>query len=80
MEYSRTHPYVCCLQPRPPGLNPIPVRLLYAVSRFSVKVQPLQHLCRSEVLGRLVKQDYVDLLPVSPRLKEFLREAQFHYV
>lgn len=74
MIYSQTHPYVSCLQPRPPGLNPIPIQLLYPVTR-SVVLPSLQQLCRATIV-RSVRIEDIDRLPITDRLKNYIRISQ----
>lgn len=59
------------LRPRGPGQPPTPVRLLHPLSRFRY-MHSLQHLSKFAVL-RHVRRDLVDRLPLSPRLKEYLK-------
>ena len=61
------------LRPRAPGRSPAPVRLLYPLSRLRC-MHSLKHLCKFIVL-RHVRLDMVDRLPVSPRIKEYLKQS-----
>lgn len=61
------------LRPRGPGLPPAPVRLLRPLSRLRC-MHSLRHLCKFAIL-RCVRLDLVDRLPLSPRLKEYIKQG-----
>jgi len=61
------------LRPRGPGLPPAPVRLLRPLSRLRC-MHSLRHLCKFAIL-RCVRLDLVDRLPLSPRLKEYIKHS-----
>jgi len=61
------------LRPRRPGLPPAPVRLLRPLSRLHC-MHSLRHLCKFAIL-RCVRLDLVDRLPLSPRLKEYIKQS-----
>ena len=73
MAESRAGRCLYYLRPRGPGKAPAPVRLLYPLSRLRC-MHSLKHLCKFTVL-RYVRLDMVDRLPVSPRLKEYLKQS-----
>jgi len=60
------------LRPRRPGCPPAPVRLLRPLSRLHC-MHSLRHLCKFAIL-RSVRLDLVDRLPLSPRLKEYIKQ------
>ncbi|XP_071510397.1 uncharacterized protein [Diadema antillarum] len=76
MRHSRNGRFLYFLRPRWPGLPPIPLQLLYPISRFQ-KARSLQHMCRF-VIRRHVRLDHIDALPLPRRLKEYLREGQYY--
>jgi len=61
------------LRPRAPGQPPAPVRLLRPLSRLRC-MHSLRHLCKFAIL-RCVRLDLVDRLPLSPRLKEYIKRS-----
>lgn len=61
------------LRPRGPGLPPAPVRLLRPLSRLRC-MHSLRHLAKFAIL-RCVSLRLVDRLPLSPRLKEYLKQS-----
>ena len=61
------------LRPRGPGQPPAPVRLLRPLSRLRC-MHSLRHLCKFAIL-RCVRLDLVDRLPLSPRLKEYIKQS-----
>ncbi|XP_041481206.1 uncharacterized protein LOC121428560 isoform X1 [Lytechinus variegatus] len=76
MRHSRNGRFLYFLRPRWPGLPPVPLQLLYPISRFQ-KARSLQHMCRF-VIRRHVRLDHIDALPLPRRLKEYLREGQYY--
>ena len=74
--HSRNGSFVYFL--RPAGMAnvaPMPLLLLHPVSRL-FKVPSLHHLARFAIL-KTVRRDFVDDLPLPPRLKEYLLEPQY---
>lgn len=71
MEVSKDGRCVYYLRPRGPGLSPAPVQLLHPLSRFKC-LHSLKHLCKF-IIMRHVRLDLIDRLPISPRLKEYLK-------
>lgn len=76
MEHSRNGKFLYFLRPRAPGHAPAPVQLLYPISRLR-SMHSLQHVCRFRIL-RIVRRDFIDRLPIPPRLKEYLKQAQYY--
>ncbi|KAK3611772.1 hypothetical protein CHS0354_014123 [Potamilus streckersoni] len=64
------------IRPSGPGAPPLPIQLIYPVSRFA-QMSSLQHMCRFRIL-QIVRRDHVDQLPIPTRIKEYLREAQYY--
>lgn len=71
MEVSKDGRCVYYLRPRGPGLSPAPVQLLHPLSRFKC-LHSLKHLCKF-IIMRHVRLNLIDRLPISPRLKEYLK-------
>lgn len=76
VENSRNGRFLYFLRPMGPGSPPMPIQLLYPVSRF-FRVPSLQHMCRFRVL-RLVRRDHIDHLPLPQKVKSYLLEKQYY--
>ncbi|KAL8596752.1 hypothetical protein ACOMHN_046369 [Nucella lapillus] len=76
VENSKNGRFLYFLRPAGPGSPPLPIQLLYPVSRF-IRVPSLQHMCRFLVLRR-VRRDHIDLLPVPQKVKGYLLEEQYY--
>ncbi|KAK7508073.1 hypothetical protein BaRGS_00001038 [Batillaria attramentaria] len=76
VENSRNGRFLYFLRPPGPGSPPMPIQLLYPVSRFC-RVPSLQHMCRFLVL-RLVRRDHIDHLPLPQKVKSYLLEKQYY--
>ncbi|GAB1599190.1 uncharacterized protein LOC115210466 [Argonauta hians] len=75
MQNSEDGKFLYFLQAPGPGMPPVPIRLLYPVSRFS-SISSLMHLCRFSILG-FVRRDLIDNLPIPESLKLYLKESQY---
>ena len=74
--HSRNGSFVYFLRPADmANVAPMPLLLLHPVSRL-FKVPSLHHLARFAIL-KTVRRDFVDDLPLPPRLKEYLLEPQY---
>ncbi|KAK7112025.1 dentin sialophosphoprotein-like [Littorina saxatilis] len=76
VQNSKNGRFLYFLRPSGPGSPPLPIQLLYPVSRFC-RVPSLQHMCRFLVLRR-VRRDHVDLLPLPQKFKAYLLEKQYY--
>lgn len=76
VENSKNGRFLYFLRPAGPGSPPLPIQLLYPVSRF-FRVPSLQHMCRFLVLRR-VRRDHIDFLPVPQKVKGYLLEKQYY--
>lgn len=76
VQNSRNGRFLYFLRPSGPGSPPLPIQLLYPVSRFC-RVPSLQHMCRFLVL-RCVRRDHIDCLPIPEKVKGYLLEKQYY--
>lgn len=76
VENSKNGRFLYFLRPAGPGSPPLPIQLLYPVSRFC-RVPSLQHMCRFLVL-RWVRRDHIDHLPLPQKVKAYLLEKQYY--
>lgn len=76
VENSRNGRFLYFLRPAGPGSPPMPIQLLYPISRFC-RVPSLQHMCRFLVLRR-VRRDHIDHLPLPQKVKAYLQEKQYY--
>ncbi|XP_076462065.1 uncharacterized protein LOC143294573 [Babylonia areolata] len=76
VENSKNGRFLYFLRPAGPGSPPLPIQLLYPISRF-FRVPSLQHMCRFLVLRR-VRRDHIDFLPVPQKVKGYLLEKQYY--
>lgn len=77
MMKSRNKEIQIFVRARGPYEAPIPVNILYPVSRDNA-VHSLLHLTRSTIRKR-VRLDHIDYLTIPTHLKEYLKDSQYLY-
>jgi len=76
MTQSRNKRVQYFIKPRIPSEPPVPVNILYPISRNDV-VHSLLHLCRSTIRGN-IRLDHIERLTIPSSLKDYVRDGQYY--
>ena len=73
---SRNGQFLYFIRPSGPGSPPMPVHLLYPISRYR-QMRSLQHMCRFCIL-QFLRRDHIDALGIPTRIKDYLKDPQYY--